>query len=164
MIGHFLTPMTDKGLEGTETSVPTNLQGSEAKSTEDFHHLLFQQESSSFAMEIPTTDAVDKGARIAIVFPGILFVQSDFCIFPYCNPFDHRLSFSKRLAASFVTILTAFFFFFATWIIRPLPTGHLQEMSFIEWCPFPLSSYLPLQFSSPALALYTLFCFSEAEI
>lgn len=120
-------------------------------------------------MEIPKTDAVDKDARIAIVFPGLLFVQSDFCIFPYCNPFDRRLSFSKRLAASFVTIPHRFFSPTHDSNVSALKKSasssrDLQDMRFAEWLPFPLSSYLPLKSSSPALALYTLFCFSEAEI
>lgn len=172
MIGHFLTPMADKGARGHRNINTNQPARSEAKSTEDFHHLLFQQESSSFAMEIPKTDAVDKDARIAIVFPGLLFVQSDFCILQ-----SFRSSVVVFKASSCILRHHSYSVFFRRLDNSPTHDSNvsalkksasssrdLQDMRFAEWLPFPLSSYLPLKSSSPALALYTLFCFSEAEI
>lgn len=164
MIGHFLTPMADKGARGVRGKIhrrfpsPPVSTGAEFICNGNSNDRFSRQRCENCDSLSGTSLCSVKLLHISVLQSfrsSVVVFKASSCILRHHSQsvffrrldnsptHDSNVSASKESATS---------------------SRDLQDMRFAGWLPFPLSSYLPLQSSSPALALYTLFCFSEAEI
>ena len=171
MIGHFLITMM---LKCTENIVPSTNQSARVRGKihRRFPSPPIVSTGNHFISHRETLQR-HKDARIAIV--GLLFVQSDFCIW-YVRTAILRTSVVVFKASSCILRHHSHSVFFTIWIIRSLPTVMTQKSlswqktasssrdAFHRGISFSalLFSYFPL----PVLTLCTFLflSFSEAEI
>lgn len=175
MIGRFLTPMADKGDRGhrnINTNQPARVRGK-------IHKRFSSPPVSTGVQLICNGNSKDRCSRQRCENCDSLSGT------PLCSVRLLHISVLQSFRSSVVVFKASscilrhhsYSFFFRRLDNSPTHDSNvsalkksasssrdLQDMRFAEWLPFPLSSYLPLKSSSPALALYTLFCFSEAEI